>query len=95
MIRIAEISYQGNLSKTYEFYTDFHTIKEGDHAVCETANGLSMGRVMRIKSYSERSSMCKAWLFMHFNKDSFGDHKQREIDRAMALSDEELKELLG
>jgi len=77
---IAVIEFKGNHEKQYEFFVEREqdknskdiealNAKVGDTALCATRAGVSVGKIVKIKPFSERSSLCAAVILDHFGKE--------------------------
>lgn len=44
-MKIARVSFRGNMEVLYSFMTDIENLSPGDYVVCDTQNGPSVGRV--------------------------------------------------
>lgn len=79
--RIVQISFAGNLSYLYDFYTDLD-LTVGDPVVCDTIRGFSVGKVM---GFVETSTKATNWIVQQVDVEG---HKARMLAR-------ELEEMLG
>lgn len=84
---IAVIEFKGNHEKQYEFFVEREqdknskdvealNAKVGDTALCSTRAGLSVGRIVRIKPFSKRSSLCAAVILDHFSEGTMADYER-------------------
>ena len=44
-MKIARVSFRGNLEVLYSFLTDIEELAPGDYVVCDTQNGPTVGRI--------------------------------------------------
>ncbi len=86
MIKIVQVTFAGNNEVKYDFFTDVDNLQVDDPVVCDTARGLSVGKVA---GFVKTSTKARNWIVQRVDVEGY----KKRIERERLAK--ELAEMLG
>lgn len=83
-LRTISVEFPGNGRKSYDFISDDESIKDGDTVVCDTRNGLTVGKV--VCTLKGTSPQAEKWIVDTVDLTSFEKRKQQAAKAAELLN---------
>lgn len=92
-IKIARVSFAGNMEKLYDFYIHKDAGEVGGYVICDTIRGPSLGKIVSFTTFQHRSKECCRWIIWCFSASAL-DADIHKIQWRKRIRQAEIEEML-